>query len=151
MGEPRVGLADYDADLRPFRLLNVVRDTLGLVFALGRRRAISVVGHDFGASAAAWCALVRPDVFSLLGTDERAVRRPAGIAICDGREVPAVPSSPDIHEALAALERPRKHYQVVLFEARRERADVARASGRARVSASVFPPQERGLGREQAA
>ena len=30
---------DYDADLRPFRLLNAVRDTLGLAFALGYRRA----------------------------------------------------------------------------------------------------------------
>src|SRR5262249_3702072 len=29
--------ADYDADLRPFRILNLVRDTLGLAFALGHR------------------------------------------------------------------------------------------------------------------
>ena len=53
--------ADYDADLRPFRLLNAVRDTLGLTLALGYRRAAAVVGHDFGAAVAAWCALVRPD------------------------------------------------------------------------------------------
>jgi pimeloyl-ACP methyl ester carboxylesterase len=58
--------ADYDADLRPFRLLNAVRDTLGLAFALGYRRAGAVVGHDFGAIVAAWCALVRPDVFGSL-------------------------------------------------------------------------------------
>ena len=42
--------ADFDADLRPFRLLNAVRDALGLVFALGYRRAAAVVGHDFGAN-----------------------------------------------------------------------------------------------------
>src|SRR5216683_2994051 len=55
--------ADYDGDLGSFRILNAVRDALGLVSALGCREAAAVVGHDFGASVAAWCALVRPDVF----------------------------------------------------------------------------------------
>src|ERR1700716_3695560 len=54
---------DYDGDLGSFRLLNLVRDTLGLVSALGYRSVEAVVGHDFGASVTAWCALVRPDVF----------------------------------------------------------------------------------------
>ena len=57
--------ADYDseADLRSFRLLNAVRDQLGLLHALGQQTAAAVVGHDFGSPVAAWCALVRPDVF----------------------------------------------------------------------------------------
>src|SRR6202047_4334964 len=55
--------ADYDGDLAGFRLLNAVRDALGLVAALGYRSVAAVVGHDFGASVAAWCAVVRPDVF----------------------------------------------------------------------------------------
>ncbi len=55
--------ADYDGDLHPFSILNAVRDALGLVSALGHRSVAAVVGHDFGASVAAWCALVRPDVF----------------------------------------------------------------------------------------
>ncbi len=55
--------ADYDGDLASFRLLNLVRDALGLVSAFGYRRVDAVVGHDFGTSVAAWCALVRPDVF----------------------------------------------------------------------------------------
>src|SRR6266699_5775638 len=58
--------ANYDDDLRPFRLLNAVRDALGLVAALGYRTVASVVGHDFGASIAAWCALARPDMFRSL-------------------------------------------------------------------------------------
>src|SRR6266852_3857920 len=58
--------ADYDGDLGSFRLLNAVRDALGLVSALGYRRVALVAGHDFGASVAAWCALVRPDVFRSL-------------------------------------------------------------------------------------
>ena len=45
--------ANYDDDLRPFRLLNAVRDALGLVAALGYRSIAGVVGHDFGASIAA--------------------------------------------------------------------------------------------------
>jgi pimeloyl-ACP methyl ester carboxylesterase len=55
--------ANYDGDLASFRLLNLVRDALGLVSAFGYRAVEAVVGHDFGSSVAAWCALVRPDVF----------------------------------------------------------------------------------------
>ena len=55
--------ADYDGDLVSFRLLNLVRDALGLVSTFGYRSVDAVVGHDFGGSVAAWCALVRPDLF----------------------------------------------------------------------------------------
>src|ERR1700746_3277822 len=51
--------ADYDGDLASFRILNAVRDALGLVSALGYRDVALVAGHDFGASVAAWGALVR--------------------------------------------------------------------------------------------
>src|ERR1700726_4599184 len=54
---------EYDGDLGSFRILNAVRDALGLVSALGCRDVALVAGHDFGASVAAWWALVRPDVF----------------------------------------------------------------------------------------
>src|SRR6266404_3603795 len=57
---------DYDGDLASFRMLNLARDMLGLVAALGHASAAAVVGHDFGASVAAWCALARPDVFRSL-------------------------------------------------------------------------------------
>src|SRR5712671_6562554 len=55
--------AKYDGDLGSFRILNAVKDALGLVSALDQRDVALVAGHDFGASVAAWCALVRPDVF----------------------------------------------------------------------------------------
>src|SRR6185295_16913847 len=42
--------ADYDGDLNSFRLLNMVRDTLGLVSAFGTRAVDAVVGHDAGSS-----------------------------------------------------------------------------------------------------
>ena len=53
----------YDGDVESFRLFNLVRDALGLVAALGYRSVAAVIGHDFGSPVAAWCALLRPDVF----------------------------------------------------------------------------------------
>src|SRR6185503_8113486 len=55
--------ADYDGDLSPFRMLNLVRDVLGLIAALGYRSVHAVVGHDFGSPVAAWSTLIRPDIF----------------------------------------------------------------------------------------
>ena len=46
---------DYDGDLASFRMLNIVRDALGLVAALGYRSVAAVVGHDFGSPVAAHC------------------------------------------------------------------------------------------------
>ena len=103
--------ANYDDDLRPFRLLNAVRDALGLVAALGYRSVASVVGHDFGASIAAWCALVRPDVFQSVTLMSAPFPGPPDLPFDTERHPPEVPASPTIHEALAALPRPRKHYQ----------------------------------------
>src|SRR3954471_9980493 len=55
--------AGYDGDLDSFRILNLVRDTLGLISALGYHAGAAVIGHDFGSPVAANCALIRPDVF----------------------------------------------------------------------------------------
>jgi pimeloyl-ACP methyl ester carboxylesterase len=103
--------ANYDDDLRPFRLLNAVRDALGLVAALGHREAAAVIGHDFGAGVAALCALVRPDVFRSLALMSAPFEGPPGLPFATGGKRPEPPPSPTIHEALAALPRPRKHYQ----------------------------------------
>ena len=51
------------ATSRPFRILNLVRDTSGWSRRSGYRSVAAVVGHDFGSPVAAWCALLRPDVF----------------------------------------------------------------------------------------
>jgi pimeloyl-ACP methyl ester carboxylesterase len=88
-----------------------VRDGLGLVFALGYRHAAAVVGHDFGASVAAWCALVRPDVFGSLALMSAPFAGPPELPFDSDGKPPVVPPSPTIHEELAALPRPRKHYQ----------------------------------------
>jgi pimeloyl-ACP methyl ester carboxylesterase len=103
--------ANYDDDLRPFRMLNAVRDTLGLVAALGYREAAGIVGHDFGAGVAAWSALVRPDVFRTLALMSAPFAGAPALPFATDGKPPEPPASPTIHEALAALPRPRKHYQ----------------------------------------
>src|SRR6202140_4714766 len=103
--------ANYDDDLAPFRLLNAVRDALGLVAALGYRETAGVVGHDFGASVAAWCALVRPDVFRSVALMSAPFAGPPELPFDTDRNPPQPATGPSIHEALAALARPRKHYQ----------------------------------------
>jgi pimeloyl-ACP methyl ester carboxylesterase len=97
--------ASYDTDLTPFRLVNLVRDMMGLIAALGRTSVTAVVGHDFGASAAAWCALVRPDLFRSLVLMSAPFGGPPALT-----PSAALPTDP-VHAALAALDRPRKHYQ----------------------------------------
>src|SRR5437899_10859802 len=56
----------YDADPDPFRILNMSRDAIGLVYALGYRSVDAIVGHDAGAPVAAWSALIRPDIYRSL-------------------------------------------------------------------------------------
>src|SRR5271166_4038890 len=56
----------YDADPNPFRILNMTRDAIGLIYALGHNSVAMVVGHDAGAPVASWSALIRPDIFHSL-------------------------------------------------------------------------------------
>jgi pimeloyl-ACP methyl ester carboxylesterase len=95
----------YDGDLASFHLLNLVNDTVGLVRALGVSRIASVVGHDFGAPVAAWCALLHPQVFhstALLSAPFGGPPQPQAA----GRSAMA-----GLTAALAALRPSRKHYQ----------------------------------------
>jgi pimeloyl-ACP methyl ester carboxylesterase len=94
--------AEYDTDLAPFRMPGLVRDMLALLHALGIAKVHAVVGHDFGSPVAACCALIRPDVFP------RVVMMSAPFAGPPGW---AQQSRDTVHEALAALDPPRKHYQ----------------------------------------
>jgi pimeloyl-ACP methyl ester carboxylesterase len=118
--------ANYDGDLASFRLLNLVRDALGLVFAFGYRSIAAVGGHDFGSSVAAWCALVRPDVFRSVALMSAPFAGPPQLAF-DTADTPARPKPEDpVHRELAALPRPRKHYQWY-YSTREANADMHRA------------------------
>ena len=120
--------ADYDGDLAPFRLLNLARDALGLVSALGHRSVAAVVGHDFGAPVAAWCALVRPDVFRSVALMSAPFAGPPALPFDTANKTPqggaaTASSGGSIHDALAKLQRPRKHYQWY-YSTRQANADM---------------------------
>jgi pimeloyl-ACP methyl ester carboxylesterase len=100
----------FDGDLAPFRLTNLVRDALGVVSAFGHRET-AVVGHDFGSSVAAWCALIRPDVFRSVALMSAPFAGPPPMPF-DTADEPSPPKTEDpVHRELASLPRPRKHYQ----------------------------------------
>jgi pimeloyl-ACP methyl ester carboxylesterase len=103
---------DYDGDLASFRMENLVRDALALVMALGYRSLAGVIGHDFGAPVAAYCALIRPDVFRSVAMMSAPFEGPPRFPFATaGNQNAPEAAEPDIHQALARLERPRKHYQ----------------------------------------
>jgi pimeloyl-ACP methyl ester carboxylesterase len=104
----------YDAEQEPFRMLNMVRDATGLVHALSYKLVAGVAGHDAGSPVAAWCALVRPDVFrkvTLMSSPFAGAPAPA-FDTANGAAPPRPPQTDDELDAqLAKLPRPRKYYQ----------------------------------------
>lgn len=104
--------ADYDGDLFSYRKLNLVRDALALVSALGYESVRCVIGHDFGSTVASWSAVVRPDVFRAAVLMSATFGGAPSLPFDTDRN-PTPGSAPvaDVHAALAALPRPRKHYQ----------------------------------------
>ena len=93
----------YDGEVASFGYLNLVRDAVALVAALGRKSVAAVIGHDFGSPVAAHCALIRPDVFRAVALMSAPFAGPPSL--------PLPAPSDALHRALAALEPPRKLYQ----------------------------------------
>lgn len=105
----------YDQDLRPFSMLSLARDAVALSLALGHRKAAAVIGHDFGAAVASWCALTRPDMFQRCVIMSAPFGGPPTLpfATAEGNaQVAGLDrAGDDIDTALGRLPRPRKHYQ----------------------------------------
>ncbi len=104
----------YEADPDPFRILNMVRDATGLVYALGHRSLAMVVGHDAGAPVASWAALIRPDVFRSVTIMSSPFEGPPAIPFdtANGAAPPPRAATDDELDAeLAKLNPPRKYYQ----------------------------------------
>ncbi|KIW20604.1 hypothetical protein PV08_01179 [Exophiala spinifera] len=119
----------------------LIKDTITLVSALGYTHAAAIVGHDFGAVTATYCALARPDIFHRLVLMSHPFAGPPSLPFntspsYDGQSTtttsttttPSAAAAPaneggdeskgkgkygevDIHTALAQLARPRKHYK----------------------------------------
>ena len=105
--------ADYDTDLTPFRTLNKVRDALGLVLAFGHRSVAAVIGHDAGSPLAGMCAVARPDIFPavVMMSAPFGGRPDLPFDTADDPAQAPAADGPSIYDDLAALPRPRKHYQ----------------------------------------
>jgi pimeloyl-ACP methyl ester carboxylesterase len=104
----------YDANPDPFRILNMVRDAVGLVYALGYRSVAAVVGHDAGSPIASWSALIRPDIFrsvTMMSSPFAGVPSlPFNTANGAAPPRPA-PTDDELDAELAKLNPPRKYYQ----------------------------------------
>jgi len=109
----------YDGDVDSFRRFNLVRDALGLVSALGYRSVAAVVGHDHGMANAAYCALLRPDVFRSVVLMSVPFAGPPPLPF-NTADFP-ITSSPNAFEDLSKLQPPKKFYQV--YYRTREAAD----------------------------
>jgi pimeloyl-ACP methyl ester carboxylesterase len=104
----------YEADPDPFRTLNMVRDAIGLVYALGYRQVDAIVGHDAGAPVAAWSALIRPDIFRSLALMSSPFAGAPSLPFntANGAAPPRpAPTDDELDAELAKLDRPRKYYQ----------------------------------------
>ncbi|KAJ7060995.1 alpha/beta-hydrolase [Mycena amicta] len=103
---------EYSDSLAPFRMTNLVKDIVALVYALEYESVAAVVGHDFGSPVAAYCALIRPDLFK-------------SVVMMSAPFTGAPKLNPGAHhesnwqleptiqllaDALAKLDPPRKHY-----------------------------------------
>ena len=116
--------SDCDGDLASFRILNAVRNAFGLVSAFGYRDVALVAGHDFGVSVAAWCALVRPDVFHSVALMSAPFAGPPALPFeTANNPLPQPTSALSIHQELARLDRARKHYQWY-YSTRQANADM---------------------------
>ena len=102
----------YDDDLRPFRMLNEIRDMLSLVSAFGYRH-VHLAGHDFGSLVASWCAVARPDVFPSVVLMSAPFGGTATLPFdtADGPSTLAGATTGDIDADLASLDPPRHHYR----------------------------------------
>lgn len=105
----------HEVDLRTFAFTNLVRDVIILVNRLGYHQVDCVIGHDFGCVPASLCALIRPDMFKkvvlmghpFLGTPALPFDTSPEQEAASSRDDP----QPDLHEELAKLPQPKKHYR----------------------------------------
>ena len=120
----------YDTDLRPFGLLNYVRDALALVFAFGYRSVAAVVGHDFGSVVSPWCSIARPDVFRSVVLMSAPFAGPPALpfdtADASDSNRSASKSVESLDQSLAQLAPPRKQYRTY-YSTREANADMMHA------------------------
>jgi pimeloyl-ACP methyl ester carboxylesterase len=104
----------WDADPLPFLAVNMVRDQIALVLALGYRSTAMMVGHDQGSLMAALGALIRPDMFPRLTLIGGGFGGPPSFPFNTANGAPvqsAEFTNAELDAEYAKLNPPRKGYQ----------------------------------------
>lgn len=104
----------FDADPAPFLAVNLLRDQIALVLALGYRSTAMMVGHDQGSLIAGLGALVRPDMFPRLTLIGGGFGTPPSFPFntAAGAQSPRPAfTTQDLDAAYARLDPPRRGYQ----------------------------------------
>ena len=104
----------FDADPLPFLALNMLRDQIALVSALGYRRTAMMVGHDQGSLMAGLGALIRPDMFPRLTLIGGGFGGPPSFPFNTANGAPAPHpefTNAELDEEYAKLNPPRRGYQ----------------------------------------
>jgi pimeloyl-ACP methyl ester carboxylesterase len=104
----------WDADPYPFLALNLLRDQIALVSALGYRNTAMMVGHDQGSLMAGLGALIRPDMFPRLTLIGGGFGGPPSFPFntANGASAPHPEfTNAELDEEYAKLDPPRKGYQ----------------------------------------
>jgi len=97
-------------DVASFAITRIAADALALAAAMGHTHIHGLVGHDFGSFAAGTAAMARPDLVRSVVMMSAPWSPPPPFRL--GGPATAIATDPNaFHRDLAALERPRKHYQ----------------------------------------
>lgn len=104
----------FDADPLPFLAINMLRDQIALLSALGYRSAAMMVGHDQGSQIAGLGALIRPDMFPRLTLIGGGFGGPPSFPFNTANGAPAPHpefTNAELDAAYAKLDPPRRYYQ----------------------------------------
>ena len=104
----------WDADPLPFLAVNLLRDQVALVSALGYRSTAMMVGHDQGSLMAGLGALIRPDMFPRLTLIGGGFGGPPSFPFNTANGAPTPHpefTNAELDAEYAKLDPPRKGYQ----------------------------------------
>jgi pimeloyl-ACP methyl ester carboxylesterase len=107
------GATSAPAAVEEYSISHIVADVVGVVAATGAQRAV-VVGHDWGAMAAWYSALMRPDVF-------RAV---AALSVPYVPPIPALPEGVTMNDVMRQVAGSREYYRLFFQEPGVAEADL---------------------------
>ena len=95
---------NYDGDISEYFITNIVQDVISLLYSLQKKTIQCIIGHDFGSFVAAYCSLLRPDLFKSVILMSAPFSGPPKISNFYEKK-------DNIHEELKNLIPARKHYQ----------------------------------------